>query len=158
MKQLFSICLFEFLGKWVWCLQIDFQCLNNDGNLFDSCLFALNTALHHTFFPTVKIDPDTQKPLVYTKELKKFEYNEQQEPLSCTIAVCEHEQEYKYLIDPTLEEEDIAKTLLHFVLLKNNQICLIHKTSGAAFSKEKFHQCYALAQEYILRLRAELNQ
>jgi exosome complex RNA-binding protein Rrp42 (RNase PH superfamily) len=107
--------------------------------------------------PLVKIDPDTQKPLVYTKELKPFQYNHQQEPLSGTIAIYEYEHEYKFLLDPTLEEENIAKSILHYVLLKNDQICLIHKTSGAPFSIEKFHQCYSLAHEYILQLRRKLN-
>ena len=148
----------ENLGKWVWCLQIDFQCLNNDGNLFDSCLFALNVALRHTSLPTVKVDPDTQKPLVYTKDLQNLEYNKEQQPLCCTIAVHDGAQEYQYLIDPTLEEETIAKSLLHYVLLKNDQICLIHKTSGAPFSPEKFHHCYSLARDYIHQLRSKLNQ
>ncbi|CAF0800871.1 unnamed protein product [Adineta steineri] len=151
-----DLCIEE--GKWVWRLQIDFQCLNNDGNLFDSCLFALNIALRHTSFPTVKIDPDTQKPLVYTKELIPFQYNHEQEPLCCTLAIYEYEQEYRFLIDPTVEEENIAKSILHYVLLKNDQICLIHKTSGAPFSIEKFHQCYSLARDYILQLRRKLNQ
>ncbi|CAF0918535.1 unnamed protein product [Adineta ricciae] len=151
-----DLCIEE--GKWVWCLQIDFQCLNNDGNLFDSCLFALNVALRHTSFPTVKVDPDTQKPLVYTKDLQNLEYNKEQQPLCCTIAVYDSAQEYQYLIDPTLEEETIAKSLLHYVLLKNDQICLIHKTSGAPFSPEKFHHCYSLARDYILQLRSKLNQ
>lgn len=157
-EKIFVILICIILGKWVWCLQIDFQCLNNDGNLFDSCLFALNVALRKTFLPTVKIDPDTQKPLVYTKELKQFVYNQLQEPLCCTIAIYEHDHEYKYLIDPTLEEENIAKSLFYIVLLKNNQICLIHKTSGAPFSIEKFQQCQRLAQDYILELRRKLNQ
>ena len=126
--------------------------------MFDSCLLALNVALRHTFFPIVKIDPDTQKPLVYTKQLRKFQYNQQQEPLCCTLAIYEYEQEYKFLVDPTLEEENIAKSILHYVLLKNNQICLIHKTSGAPFSTNKFQQGYSLAQEYVLRLREVLNQ
>lgn len=85
-------------------------------------------------------------------------YNQLQEPLCCTIAIYEYEQEYKYLIDPTLEEEDIAKSLLHYVLLKNGQICLIHKTSGAPFSFDKFQQCYSLAQDYIVQLRQKLHQ
>lgn len=147
-----------FLGKWVWCLQIDFQCLNNDGNLFDSCLFALNVALRRTSLPTVKIDPDTQKPLVYTKDLQPLVYNQLQEPLCCTIAIYEYEQEEKYLIDPSLEEEEIAKSILHYVLLKNDQICLLHKTSGAPFSLDKFQQCYLLAQKSTLQLRRKLNQ
>lgn len=151
-----DLCIEE--GKWVWCLQIDFQCLNNDGNLFDSCLFALNVALRQTYLPTVKIDPDTQKPLVHTKELIPLVYNQSQEPLCCTIAVYEYEQEYKYLIDPTLEEENIAKSLLHYVLLKNGQICLLHKTSGAPFSFDRFQHCYSLARDYIVQLRQKLHQ
>ena len=90
--------------------------------------------------------------------MKSLQYNQQQEPLGCTIAIYEYEQDYKFLIDPTLEEESIAKSILHYVLLKNDQICLIHKTSGAPFSIEKFQQCYSLVQEYILQLRRKLNQ
>lgn len=131
--------------------------MNNDGNLFDSCLFALNVALRQTFLPTVNIDPDTQRPLVETKGLKPFVYNQLQEPLCCTIAIYEYEQNHQYLIDPTLEEEEIAKSILHYVLLKNDQICLIHKTSGAPFSMEKFQQCYSLAHDYIVELRQKLN-
>lgn len=153
-REEFLLCL----GKWVWCLQIDFQCLNNDGNLFDSCLFALNVAIRETFLPTVKVDPDTQKPLVHTKELLPLTYNQVQEPLCCTIAIYEYEQDHKYLIDPTLEEEEIAKSVLHYVVLKNDQLCLLHKTSGAPFSLEKFEHCYSLVQDYILQLRRELNQ
>jgi exosome complex RNA-binding protein Rrp42 (RNase PH superfamily) len=104
------------------------------------------------------MDLDTQKPLVYTKDLIQLKYNNEQEPLCCTIAIYEHGQEFKYLIDPTLEEETIAKSILHYVLLKNDQICLIHKTSGAPFSVEKFHQCYSLARDYIIQLRRKLNQ
>jgi exosome complex RNA-binding protein Rrp42 (RNase PH superfamily) len=149
---------YHCLGKWVWCLQIDFQCLNDDGNLFDSCLFALNVALRDTMIPTIEIELDTQKPLVYTKQLIPLKYNKEQEPLCCTIAIYEHGQDYQYLIDPTLEEETIVKSLVHYVLLKNDQICLIHKTSGAPCSMERFQQCYSLAHEYIVELRRKLNQ
>lgn len=150
-----DLCIEE--GKWVWCLQIDFQCLNDDGNLFDSCLFALNVALRDTKIPTVQIDLDTQKPLVYTKQLIPLKYNEAQEPLCCTLAIYDNDDEYQYLIDPTLEEEIIAKSLIHYVLLKNDQICLIHKTSGAPCSTEKFRHCYSLAHDYIIELRRKLH-
>ena len=151
-------CLSLSLGKWVWCLQIDFQCLNNDGNLFDSCLLALNVALRETMLPTVQIDLDTQKPQVYTKQLLPLKYSQSQEPLCCTIAIYEYDQDLKYLIDPTLEEETVAKSLLHYVLLKNDQLCLLHKTGGTPCSLEKFQQCYSLARDYIIQLRRKLNQ
>lgn len=106
----------------------------------------------------MQIDPDTQKPLVHTKELKPVQYNPSQEPLCCTIAVFEYGQDWQFLVDPTLEEETIAKSVLHYVLLKNERVCLVHKTGGAPFSPEKFDQCYALARDYIGQLRSKLNQ
>ena len=137
---------------------MDFQCLNNDGNLYDSCLLALNVALRDTMIPTVEVDLDTQKPLVYTKKLIPLKYNQDQEPLCCSIAIYQDNHEYRYLIDPTLEEETIAKSILHYVLLKNDQICLMHKTSGAAFPIEKFRHTFSLARDYIIQLRRKLNQ
>lgn len=105
----------------------------------------------------MQIDLDTQKPLVYTKQLIPLKYNENQEPLCCTLAIYERDHEYHYLVDPTLEEEMIAKSLIHYVLLKNDHICLMHKTGGAPCSIEKFRQCYSLAHDYINQLRRKLH-
>jgi len=141
-----DLCIEE--GKWVWCLFIDFLCINNDGNLLDCCLLSLTSALRQTYLFTVKIDNDTQKPLVYTKELTKLKLIYEQEPLSCTLAVYNNQQQSEQILitDPTLEEEQIATTIVNLVLYKSGQICLLHKSGGQTFTKENFQQCYELAK------------
>lgn len=108
--------------------------------------------------PTVEVDLDTQKPMVYTKKMIPLKYNEEQEPLCCSLAIYKQNDDFQFLIDPTAEEENIADSVIHYVLLKNDKICLMHKTGGAPFSAAKFRQCYSLAHDYIAQLRRKLIQ
>ncbi|CAF0784430.1 unnamed protein product [Didymodactylos carnosus] len=150
MLHLDDLCIEQ--GKWVWCVSCDLFCINNDGNLLDCCLLAIVHALKQTTLYTVKIDSDTGKPLVYTKEKLKLKLYD--EPLCCTMFVYDNE----LIVDPTLNEEQVATTLIHVVLLKNDQICLLNKTGGTIFPTEKFQQCYGLAKQYIHSQRQILEK
>lgn len=127
--------------KLVWCLYADLICLDYDGCLIDACLLALLTALKTVKLPSVDYDVAIDKKVVNEDEKKSILiYNT---PVSTTYAIFED----KIITDPTAEEEDLSSGLITIVV-KEKELCSVHKPGGSPISEEKLYDCI---QETIKR-------
>jgi len=120
--------------KLAWCLHADLICLDHDGSLIDACLLALVTALKTVKLPSVEYDAAIDTKLVNEEEVKVLEvYNA---PVSTTYAIFEDQ----IITDPTCEEEDLSSGLITIVV-KNGELCSVHKPGGNPISEEKLMGC-----------------
>ncbi|KAK5643943.1 hypothetical protein RI129_007788 [Pyrocoelia pectoralis] len=120
--------------KLVWCLYADIICLDHDGCIIDACLLVLLTALKTVRLPGVEYDAAIDKKTINEDEQKSLSiYNT---PVSTTYAMFED----KVITDPTAEEEEISSGLLTIVV-KNKELCSIHKPGGSPLSEEKLYDC-----------------
>ncbi|KAF5296261.1 hypothetical protein FQA39_LY12598 [Lamprigera yunnana] len=120
--------------KLVWCLYIDLICLDYDGCLIDACLLALLTALKTVKLPSVTYDVAIDSKMVNDEEKKSITVHNI--PVSTTYAIFED----KIITDPTAEEEDLSSGLIT-VVVKDKELCSIHKPGGSPISEEKLFDC-----------------
>ncbi len=90
-------------GEKVWTVFIDIYSINDDGNLFDAAEIGALVALKNTKIP--KYDEKEDKVLFGELTDKKI-------PLSknTPISITAHKIGNNFIVDPTLEEEDISET------------------------------------------------
>ncbi|KAF2894241.1 hypothetical protein ILUMI_11934, partial [Ignelater luminosus] len=117
-----------------WCLYADLICLDHDGSLIDACLLALMTALKTVRLPSVEYDPAIDNKLVNEDETKLLKVYST--PVSVTYAVFED----NLITDPTHEEEDLSSGLITIVV-KDDNLCSVHKPGGNPISEEKLYEC-----------------
>jgi len=120
--------------KLAWCLYADLICLDHDGSLIDACLLALMTALKTVTLPAVEYDEAIDNKLVNEEDTKALKvYNT---PVSTTYAIFED----NIITDPTSEEEDLSTGVLTIVV-KDKELCSVHKPGGTPVSDEKLFEC-----------------
>lgn len=117
-------------GEKVWTVFIDAIILNNDGNLFDACEMGAMAALKSTVFP--EYDKKTEKVNIYVKSKNKLPLEEKKIPIMMTFVKIGDE----VLIDPKLEEENVADAFLH-IAIANNNICAMQKGGRGYFTEKE---------------------
>ncbi|XP_044748617.1 exosome complex component RRP43-like [Coccinella septempunctata] len=134
-----ELCLFP--EKLAWCLFADLECISYDGSLIDACVIALITALKTVRLPMVDYDPATGNKIV--KEEEKRCLNIVSTPICSTFSIFE---EKMTLFDPTHEEESISSCTLNIVI-KDDQICSVHKPGGAPICDDDLLNCIEKSKE-----------
>lgn len=112
-------------GEKVLKLFIDFNILNDDGNLVDAASLAAVAALLTTKYP----DPDkilSMGELEPLWDLDRIPLPINDIPITVTTAVIDN----KYLVDPNLPEEVAADALLSITHTKKEEICSMQLLDG----------------------------
>ncbi|XP_071479843.1 exosome complex component RRP43-like [Diadema antillarum] len=134
-----DLCIQE--GKLVWVLYCDMMCLDYDGNINDACLISLLAALKNVTLPVVKIDEETE--LAVTSSTERSSLKIRSHPVATTFSVFD---DSILLVDPTVEEEDLATGLITVVITKDGRLCNIHKPGGTPLSSSQVQVCIGRAK------------
>jgi len=112
-------------GEKVLKVFIDFNILNDDGNLVDAASLAAVAALLTSNYP----DPDKLLNVESAEELStvdRIPLPIEDIPITITTAVIDG----KYLVDPSLPEEVAADAILSITHTKNDEICAMQLLNG----------------------------
>jgi len=139
--QLDKLCIEP--GEKVWVVFIDLHILDYDGNLFDACSLAASAALQNAFIPNERYGFGDNEPLPVTSP-----------PVSCTFV----KYEDFIVVDPCLEEEQIAQARFTVALDKNNDIRAMQKGLKGSFTVDEIKNNIKRAQIHAKRIRKLLEE
>ena len=140
-----KLCIKE--GEKVWMIFIDIYPINADGNLFDASTLAAMAALKDAKFPTLEGDKINYK----VKSDKSIPM--EKIPISCTVWKIKD----KYLVDPTIDEEDASESRLTVVFTEKNLICAMQKGGKSALGEKDLKAMVDLAEIKTKELRKALK-
>jgi exosome complex component RRP42 len=129
--QLEKLCIKE--GEKVWIIYIDVYSLNDDGNLIDAAEIGAVAALKTARMP--KYNEETGK-VVYG------EFTDKKIPLSkdIPITITAHKIGKSWIVDPTLEEEDISEARVSMGATPEGIISSIQKGEAKEIDIEEFEK------------------
>ncbi|MEK6840763.1 MAG: exosome complex protein Rrp42 [Nanoarchaeota archaeon] len=133
-----KLCIKE--GEKVWAVYIDIYSLNDDGNLIDAAEIGAFTALKTARMP--KYDEETGK-VVYGEFTDKKIPLQKEPPVTITA--------YKignaWVVDPTLEEEDVADTRVTIGATPDGIISSIQKGEALEIDIKEFEDVIDLTEK-----------
>jgi exosome complex component RRP42 len=138
--ELEKLCLIP--NEKVWCVFVDIHIINHQGNLLDASALASIAALRNTKIP--KIENDKIIRGEFEKELPVVF-----KPINITVAKVRN----NFILDPLLEEEEIAKAKLSISVRDDDKICAIQKQGSGTFKIEEIEKALDLAIEKSKELR-----
>jgi len=136
--QMEKLCIKE--GEKVWGVYIDIYSLNDDGNLLDAAELGAVAALRTARMP--KYDEETEK-VVYG------EFTEKKLPLQKEppIMVTAYKIGNSWVVDPTLEEEDISEARVTIGATPDGIISSIQKGEAREIDIEEFENVIDLTEK-----------
>ncbi len=147
-------------GEAIWMVFIDIHIIDFDGNLFDTSSLAALAALHNAVIPIERLRPDLEKLQEKFPSVKKYLEEHptdyplplQEPPISCTSV--------KYnnviMIDPALDEEEIAEARLTVATDKNGDIRAMQKGLNGSFTVEEIKKVIKASIDNGVKIREEL--
>lgn len=147
-------------GEAIWMVFIDIHIIDFDGNLFDTSSLAALAALHNAVIPIERLRPDLEKLQEKFPSVKKYLEEHptdyplplQEPPISCTSV--------KYnnviMIDPALDEEEIAEVRLTVATDKNGDIRAMQKGLNGSFTVEEIKKVIKASIDNGIKIREEL--
>ena len=147
-------------GEAIWMVFIDIHIIDFDGNLFDASSLAALAALHNAVIPIERLRPDLEKLQEKFPSVKKYLEEHptdyplplQEPPISCTSV--------KYnnviMIDPALDEEEIAEARLTVATDKNGDIRAMQKGLNGSFTVEEIKKVIKASIDNGVKIREEL--
>ena len=132
-------------GQYVWVLYLDLMCLDYSGNMLDTCVTAMMSALNNVTLPLVDIDTETNEVKVNISERKKLKL--QNKPSCSTVVLfanTENTSEPYLLSDPTEEEEALSCSQISVVTV-DNDICHILQSGSDSITPQLLQQSVDLA-------------
>ena len=147
-------------GEAIWMVFIDIHIIDFDGNLFDTSSLAALAALHNTVIPIERLRPDLEKLQEKFPSVKKYLEEHptdyplplKEPPISCTSV--------KYnnviMIDPALDEEEIAEARLTVATDKNGDIRAMQKGLNGSFTVEEIKKVIKASIDNGVKIREEL--
>lgn len=130
-------------GEKVWIVFIDIHILDYDGNLFDAASLASFAALSTTIVPAARLEvgEDYQLPL-------------KEPPISCTSVKFDN----FVVIDPSLDEEEIADARLTVATDKNGDIRAMQKGLNGSFTKEEIQKVIRASLDNGREIKKQLSE
>jgi len=126
----------------VWVVFMDLHILDYDGNLFDACSLAALSALNTTIIPNERFEIGKDEPLPLDES-----------PISCTFV--------KYgdaiVLDPSLDEEEVADARLTISLDKEGSVRAIQKGLKGTFTIKEIETITKIAQTQVKKIRKLLG-
>lgn len=147
-------------GEAIWMVFIDIHIIDFDGNLFDTSSLAALAALHNAVIPIERLRPDLEKLQEKFPSVKKYLEEHptdyplplKEPPVSCTSV--------KYnnviMIDPSLDEEEIAEARLTVATDKNGDIRAMQKGLNGSFTVEEIKKVIKASIDNGVKIREEL--
>ena len=134
-----SLCIVP--GELIWMVFIDIHILDYDGNLFDAASLAALAALMTANVPIQRIKPMLEKLLEKHPEVEKYlkEHPDdyplpiREPPISCTSAKFND----IIVMDPSLDEEEIAEARLTVATDEKGDIRAMQKGLNGSFTVEE---------------------
>ncbi|XP_064545250.1 exosome complex component RRP45 [Drosophila montana] len=122
----------------VWCVRVDINVLNHDGNLYDASTIAALSALMHFRRPEVSY---------VEEEIRTFSEREREllpllflhYPVSVTY--CVYKSSSQPLVDPTLLEENAADSVIVLSFNSYQELCTLNAGGTAPTNVRTIMQC-----------------
>jgi len=130
-------------GEKVWIVFIDIHILDYDGNLFDAASLASLAALYTTTVPAARFELGEDYPLPLKEP-----------PISCTSVKFDN----FVVIDPSLDEEEIADARLTVATDKNGDIRAMQKGLNGSFTKEEIQKVIKVSLDNGREIRKQLSE
>lgn len=140
--DLAPLCIKE--GEKVWMVFIDIHPIDYHGNLFDACQYGAMAALSKAIVPWSKIDEDRNDEPLGTNH----------QPVSLTAVKVGG----KVLVDPSLDEEEVADARLTVVTDENGDVRAMQKGLSGAFSIDEIKYVVKLSRELGNKVRPKLME
>lgn len=127
-------------GEKVWAVYIDVYSLNDDGNLIDAAEIGAVAALKSAKMP--KYDEETGRVLYGELTDKKI-------PLSkdIPVVITAHKIGNSWIVDPTLEEEDVSEARVTIGATPEGVISSIQKGESGEIGVEEFENVIDMAEK-----------
>lgn len=144
-----KLCIKE--GEKVWAVFIDVYSLNDDGNLIDAAEIGAVAALKDAKIP--KYDEEAER-VVYG------EWTDKKIPLSkdIPIAITAHKIGNAWLVDPTLEEEDLSEARVTIGASPEGTISSMQKGEAKEISIEEFEKVIDMTEEVRKKVYAKIEK
>ena len=147
-------------GEAIWMVFIDIHIIDFDGNLFDTSSLAALAALHNAVIPIERLRPDLEKLQEKFPSVKKYLEEHptdyplplQEPPISCTSVKYNN----AIMIDPALDEEEIAEARLTVATDKNGDIRAMQKGLNGSFTVEEIKKVIKDSIDNGIKIREEL--
>jgi len=127
-------------GEDVWAVFIDIHVLDHDGNLIDASALGATAAL-------LNIKPPEDE--AWTLQ----EFPIQKRPVAVTVSRIND----RLMVDPCLDEEDVADARLTITTVEDGSICAMQKGGAGYLSREQIEEAYHLARTKAEELRERLR-
>ncbi len=147
--QMEKLCIKE--GEKVWAVYIDIYSLNDDGNLVDAAGIAAVAALKSARMP--KYDEETGRVLYGEWTDKKIPL--EKEP---PIVVTAHKLGGRWLVDPTLEEEDVSEAKVTIGATPEGIISSIQKGESKEIGIEEFEDIIDMIEKVRKKVFKEVEK
>ena len=144
-----KLCIKE--GEKVWAVYIDIYTLNDDGNLIDAAEIGAVAALMTARMP--KYDEETGR--VAYGELTDKKIPVRKEP---PIAVTCHKIGDSWLVDPTLEEEDVSEARVTIGATPEGVIGSLQKGESKAVTIEEFGEVLDMAEKVRKKIFSSIER
>ena len=134
-------------GEDVFAVFIDIAVINEDGNLFDACSYAIAAALHGATMPTFKIENDKVVILEKVKPLPILSL-----PISTTFVKIGD----KILLDPNAEEQTMCEARLTLVTDDKGNFVSAQKGKAGGFSFKEFNEMIEISKKKGEEIRKKI--
>jgi exosome complex component RRP42 len=149
-------------GEKIWLVFIDIHIIDFDGNLFDAASLAALAALFNTTVPIERLRPTLEKlqekfPSVkgYLEEHPKdYQLPMNEPPISCTSVKFND----VVVLDPSLDEEEIAEARLTVATDKNGDIRAMQKGLDGSFAVEEIKKIINVSLDNGREIRIKLDK
>ena len=130
-------------GEKVWIVFIDIHILDYDGNLFDAASLATLAALFTSTVPAERFELGEDYPLPLKEP-----------PISCTSVKFNN----VVVMDPSLDEEEIAEARLTVATDNNGDIRAMQKGLSGSFTREEIQKVIKSSIDNGREIRNQLNK
>ena len=130
-------------GEKVWIVFIDIHILDYDGNLFDAASLASLAALSTATVPAARFEVGEDYPLPLKDP-----------PISCTSVKFDN----FVVLDPSLDEEEIADARLTVATDKNGDIRAMQKGLNGSFTREEIQKVIKVSLDKGREIRKQLSE
>jgi len=144
----------------IWMVFIDIHIIDYDGNLFDAASLAALAALMKTKVPMERLTPMIEKLQDKYPEIKKYLKDHPKDfpiplkepPISCTSAKFDG----VIVIDPSLDEEEIADARLTVATDKKGDIRAMQKGLNGSFTVDEVKKVIKVSVDNGKKIREQL--
>ncbi|CAM9543014.1 unnamed protein product, partial [Chrysoparadoxa australica] len=152
-----ALCIIS--GSKVWCIRCDIHALDQGGNLLDAASLAAIAALQHFRIPEVSVSGDSVI-VHHPDDRQASPLSLHHRPISITFGLFGgvQESEQHFVVDPSLEEEQVMTGRVTYSLNAHKELCGVHKNGGTPLSLDTMLQCSKIAADAVEKLHRQLDE